>query len=496
MTGPDDLARELRRTLSRMEVALGLLPDAIVWTDRTGRIRWCNGAFDRILGLPHIEILGADFARSLPLSGAEHPAARAARGERAGEGRYARRSRILEIHWESTRWEEEDVHVFLIRDLTESQRTHEELAAVKKAEERFRLAVEASPNAMIMVEREGTMVLVNTRAETLFGYARDELLGQKIERLVPPRFRDAHPGHRAGFHASPRARPMGAGRDLYGLRKDGSEVPVEIGLTPIEAAEGLVLASVIDITERKRNEAQAREAARLEAAQKELESFSYSVAHDLRAPLRHIDGFIGMLRKNLAGKLDARGTELMDKISQSAKRLGVLIDEFLAFSKTARTDLEKRPVALGAVAAEVIAEFKEELDGREVAWRVAPLPEAVCDAGMIKLVFFNLIGNALKFTRGRSPARVEIDAVPGEPGETVVRVRDNGVGFDMRFADKLFGVFQRLHRMEDFEGTGIGLANVRRIIAKHGGRTWAEGEVGKGAAFYFSLPGTATQGAP
>ncbi len=495
-SGSDELVRELRRSLSRMEVALGLLPDAVVWTDKSGRIRWCNGAFDRILSISHIEILGADFAQALPLAGADHPAARAARGEHDGEGRYTYRSRLLDCHWKSTRWEEEDVHVFLIRDLTESQRTLEELAAVKKAEERFRLAMEAAPNAMAMVDRTGKIILVNSQLEKLFGYGRAELLGQRIEILVPARFREAHPGHRAGFHADPRTRAMGAGRDLFGLRKDGVEVPVEIGLNPIEATEGLVLASIIDITERKKNEEQARETARLESAQKELESFSYSVAHDLRAPLRHIDGFIQMLRKNTAGKLDARGVELMDKISHSAKRLGALIDEFLAFSKTARTDLQKRPVALGGVVAEVIAESKPELKGRKVQWRVSSLPEAVCDAVMIKLVFVNLIGNALKFTRGRSPAVIEIGPAPGEPGEIVIRVRDNGVGFDMRFADKLFGVFQRLHRMEDFEGTGIGLANVRRIVAKHGGRTWAEGEIDKGAAFYFSLPEPQTQGAP
>jgi len=364
----------------------------------------------------------------------------------------------------------------------------DELERLKRSEERFRLAVEAAPNAMIMVDRTGKIVMVNSQAEKLFGYAREELLDSKIELLVPPRFRAAHPGHRAGFHADPRTRAMGAGRDLFGLRKDGSEVPVEIGLNPIEASEGLVLASIVDITERKKIEAQAKEAARLEAAQKELEAFSYSVAHDLRAPLRHIDGFIQMLARNSAGKLDERGRDLMDKIARAAKKLGVLIDELLAFSKTARVEMRREPVDLGVLVDDVIKDLTNDLEGRAVEWRVAELPKAVCDAGMIRLVFANLIGNALKFSRGRSPAVIEIDAREDKTDGLVVRVRDNGAGFDMRFSDKLFGVFQRLHRMEDFEGTGIGLAHVRRIVAKHGGQTCAEGEVGKGAVFYFTLP--------
>lgn len=195
-----------------------------------------------------------------------------------------------------------------------------------------------------------------------------------------------------------------------------------------------------------------------------------------------------MLRKSSAGRLDERSAGLLDKVSASARKLGALIDELLEFSRTARTDLRKQKVALGAVVEEVISDYAPEIKGRRVEWRVGRLPEAVCDPAMIKQVFANLIGNALKFSRGRDPALIEIGAAPGSPEEAVLFVRDNGAGFDMRFVDKLFGVFQRLHRMEDFEGTGIGLANVRRIVVKHGGRTWAEGEVGKGAVFYFTLP--------
>lgn len=465
--------------MSAHEEVLALLSAAVVWTDGRGRIQGCNGAFSRLTGVPAEVLLGRSLAEALPVAdGAEHPSARASRGELCGRAHAIAASRLLDIEWCASP-DRMDLLVYLIQ---------EELEASRRGEERFRLAIEAAPNAMIMIDRGGRIVLANARAEKLFGYARAELLGASIEMLVPHRFRPGHPALRRGFDDRPMPRPMGAGRDLFALRKDGTEVPVEIGLNPIGATEGLVLASIIDITERKRVELEIRERARLEAAQRELETFSYSVAHDLRAPLRHINGFIDMLRKSSAGRLDARGQDLLDKVSNASRKLGGLIDELLEFSRTARADLRKERVNLGEIAREVVGEFSAETKGREVEWKIGELPEALCDPAMMKLVFSNLIGNAVKFTKGRSPAVIELGTAPAPPGELVVFVRDNGAGFDMRFADKLFGIFQRLHRMEDFEGTGIGLANVRRIIAKHGGRTWGEGETGKGAVFYFSLP--------
>ncbi len=224
------------------------------------------------------------------------------------------------------------------------------------------------------------------------------------------------------------------------------------------------------------------------ASNKELDAFVYSVSHDLRAPLRHIAGFVDLLKESTADSLDSTGQRHLNIISESTERMGYLIDDLLAFSRGGREELHKTDLDLQELIKEVVREVVEQAKDRDIAWDIEALCEVHADRAMLRQVLFNLIDNAVKYTRERKQARIEIGRAPGEENELVVFVRDNGVGFDMQYIDKLFGVFQRLHSAEEFEGTGVGLANVRRIIHRHSGRTWAEGKVGEGATFYFSLP--------
>jgi light-regulated signal transduction histidine kinase (bacteriophytochrome) len=225
----------------------------------------------------------------------------------------------------------------------------------------------------------------------------------------------------------------------------------------------------------------------LREANQELEAFSYSVSHDLRAPLRHIDGFVDRLNKTASLKDDEKSRRYLSIISQSARHMGNLIDDLLVFSRMGRAEMREEKVNLGHLVQHAIDGMPQELEQRNVVFKKGPLPEVRGDPAMLEQVFANLIGNAVKYSRTRERAEIEISCSE-TPKEFTVSVRDNGVGFDMEYSQKLFGVFQRLHRSEEFEGTGIGLANVRRIIHRHGGRTWAESKVNEGATFYFSLP--------
>lgn len=225
----------------------------------------------------------------------------------------------------------------------------------------------------------------------------------------------------------------------------------------------------------------------LQRSNRELEAFSYSVSHDLRAPFRHIVGYVQLLRESNTGRLDSRDQRYLEKIADSAQFAGTLVDNLLHFSQIGRTALRMRVVDMNLLVEEVRRDAVINLDSRQIEWHIAPMPNVFADPILLRLVWQNLVENALKYTRARESTRIEIGAGLREK-EIHFFIRDNGVGFDNAYRDKLFGIFQRLHRMEDYEGTGIGLANVRRIIARHGGRTWAEGEIDRGAIFWFSLP--------
>ena len=616
----------LSESEARLRAVLNSALSAVVVIDASGDITDCNARAEQMFGWTRQEALGKTLAELIiPLRyreahrrGMEHFLA-------TGEGPVL--NRLIElsalrrdgsefpVELSISPMKTGDVVAFcgFITDLTERQR----------AEERFRSVVEASPNAIVLMNREGKITMVNAQTEKLFGYRRAELIDHPIEILVPERFRAKHPGYRGGFFASPTTRPMGAGRDLFGLHKDGHEIPVEIGLNPLELGEGVyVLASIIDITERKQMEQTsvrladivqssddaiiskalngaitswnpgaeklfgytageavgkpilmlippdrhreepeimariergenvdhfetvrlrkdgeridvsvtispirdghgniigaskiarditerkraeeeirklnatleqrvAERTSQLEAVNKELEAFSYSVSHDLRMPLRHISGFGELLGQSNQSNLDDVGTRYLGVILNSARQMGTLIDDLLLFSRTGRAEMCRVRLGMDELVQEVVQQMGQDLQGRNIAWDIGPLPEVFGDRAMLKQVWVNLLSNAVKYSRHRERAIIKVASRKNERGDWEFSVQDNGAGFDERYAGKLFGVFQRLHLAEEFEGTGIGLANVQRIILRHGGQVWAQGKVNAGATFYFSLP--------
>ena len=359
----------------------------------------------------------------------------------------------------------------------------------------FRTILELAPDAIVIVDRAGRIVLVNGQTQRLFGYTPGELLGEPVEILVPEHVRQAHVGHRDAFHAAPRTRPMGIGLDLLGRRKDGTTFPVEISLAPMQTDDGVIGISVIrDISDRKGAEARIsalnedleRRVAELGTLNRELESFSYSVSHDLRAPLRSIDGFSQALLEEYEGALDDQGRDYLRRIRAATVRMGDLIDDLLTLSRVTRREIRRERVDLSALARGIAQQLARSDETRRAEFTIASDLAASGDAQLLRVALENLLGNAWKFTSKEPVARIEL-GVGQQDGHRVYFVRDNGVGFDMAYSAKLFGAFQRLHREAEFPGTGIGLATVHRIVTRHGGRVWAEAEIGKGATFYFML---------
>ena len=353
------------------------------------------------------------------------------------------------------------------------------------ADAAFVALLEAVPDAMVCIAADGRIVLVNAEAERLFGYKREELIGQLVEILVPEEARAAYLGYRAGFLADPRHRPMGADGPFAGRRCDASTFPAEISLSAIDTGAGiLVTVAIRDITPQLR----LRD---LERSGQNLDSFVYSVSHDLRAPLRALSGYSGALLEEYGESLGGEGREYAERIVAASEQMARLIDYLMQVSRISRAELHLEPVDVGEEAARIAAELQSGEPGRPARFVIARPVLALADRRLIRTVLENLLGNAWKFTSGRDDTSIEFGTAPGEDASVCYYVRDNGAGFDPEYAGKLFQPFQRLHPAHDFPGTGTGtgLATVRQIVELHGGRTWAEGAVGAGATFYFTLDG-------
>ncbi len=479
-----------------LDAALHSGPIAMLIVDHAGCILLANRQAELLFGYAHDELLGQSIDLLVPEAArAAHPSLRAgylrdAAERPMGAGRELHAQRRdgstfpVEIALKPIRHEDKVYVLGVVVDIS----------ARRRLERRFEQAVEAAPNAMLMTDSTGRIVLVNRETERLFGYGRNELLGQSVEALVPMRFVAGHPGLRGSYAEHPEARRMGAGRDLFGLRRDGSEIPIEIGLNPISTDDGVfVLAAIVDISDRIEAERRLRQRAEeleranraLEQSNMELQQFAYVASHDLQSPLRSIAGFVQLLERRRGDQLDEQARDWIRRASDGAQRMNTLIRDLLEY---ARVDSRARPfvaVDLAAVVSDALTLLDASIADSGAVIKCAPLPTVRGDRAQLVQLMQNLIGNAVKY-HGDRPPHISISARNTAEG-CAVSVRDNGIGIPPEAREKVFEVFRRLHSASEYPGTGIGLAVCRRVVHRHDGTISVDAAPDGGCIFTFTL---------
>jgi PAS domain S-box-containing protein len=470
--------REAARAQAWLASIIESAPDAVVSVGLDGRIMTWNPGAERLYGYPAAEIIGR--SSDILTAPDQRP------GVYRVHAALAQGGTVEEYQADRVRKDGTVITVMVtmaaIADqtgaITGMSALVRDITAQQRADARFRGLLEAAPDAMVCVDTDGRIVLVNAQAERLFGYPREELAGQLVQMVIPDAVKAGLPGLRAGYAAG----PLDAGLELFGRRRDGTTFPAEISRSVLETAQGtLVSAAIRDATQQQ----QILDA--LKRTNQNLQQLGYAIAHDLRTPLRSLAGFSAVLIEDYADLLGEDGRNYAQRIEAASRHIGHILDDLMHLSRLARAEISLEPVDLGAEAATIATDLERHDPRRRVAFTIQPSAWVLADRTLIREALHSLLGNAWKFTADRDRAAIEFGMTSATNGRVCCYVRDNGAGFNPAYVDKLFTPFQRLHTAREFSGTGIGLACVRQIVDRHNGLTWAEGAIGEGATFFFTL---------